>query len=150
MVNALLSEDLPEDRFVTAVFGRLEPREHRLRYVSAGHGPMLHYQSATGRLFELPSQGCPIGVRPGVPFEPPWEVTFATGDLVVILTDGFTEWIDASGRMFGNERLERLIQRYHALPASDLIAALYRSVLDFAGGTPQLDDLTALVLKRVD
>jgi serine phosphatase RsbU (regulator of sigma subunit) len=31
---------------------------------------------------------------------------------------------------------------------AEIISALYKSVIQFSGGTPQDDDLTALVIKR--
>jgi serine phosphatase RsbU (regulator of sigma subunit) len=35
------------------------------------------------------------------------------------------------------------------LPASQIISSLHEAVLRFAGGTRQLDDLTAVVVKRL-
>ncbi len=76
-------------------------------------------------------------------------MTFSPGDLVVLLTDGFFEWSDAEGRQFGTERLRKLICLHHGLAAVDLIQTLYRAVLGFAGDSPQRDDLTAVVIKKL-
>jgi hypothetical protein len=35
------------------------------------------------------------------------------------------------------------------MPASELIARLHQDVLTFSAGTPQADDLTAAVIKRL-
>lgn len=40
------------------------------------------------------------------------------------------------------------IRRSDALPPQEIISALYADVLQFAGGTQQMDDLTALIVKR--
>jgi phosphoserine phosphatase len=39
LVDILLADDLPEDRFITLFFALYEPSTGRLRYNSAGHGP---------------------------------------------------------------------------------------------------------------
>ena len=40
-VNQILSQDLSDDRFVTAFLGILDPLRNRLHYVSGGQGPLL-------------------------------------------------------------------------------------------------------------
>ena len=63
-------------------------------------------------------------------------------------TDGFFEWADPEGEQFGTERVHDVIHRHRGATATELIAILYRTVLDFARGTPQADDLTAVIVKR--
>jgi phosphoserine phosphatase len=72
----------------------------------------------------------------------------APGDLLVLLTDGFYEYQDAAGQVFGKERVGDLIHRLHARPTSDILGALLAEVRRFAGSAKQIDDLTALVVKR--
>ena len=45
-INDQLVADLPEDRFVTAFLGQLDPAAHLLRYHSGGQGPLLHFHAA--------------------------------------------------------------------------------------------------------
>ena len=40
-VNQLLTHDLPPAKFITAVVGILDPKEHAMQMFSAGHGPLL-------------------------------------------------------------------------------------------------------------
>ena len=47
-VNNQLVEDLPEEHFVTAFLGMLDPRSHEVVYHAAGQGPLLHFHAATG------------------------------------------------------------------------------------------------------
>jgi phosphoserine phosphatase len=70
------------------------------------------------------------------------------GDIVVLLTDGFVEWENSSGEQFGAERLSAIIRQFSDREPEVIIAELYDSVLKFAGGTPQQDDLTAVLIKR--
>ncbi|MFM7291602.1 MAG: SpoIIE family protein phosphatase, partial [Planctomycetia bacterium] len=80
--------------------------------------------------------------------DPPATVSFAPGDLLVLLTDGFYEWARADGEQFGAERVRELIRAHRHAAAAELIGLLHRAVVDFAAGTPQGDDLTAVIVKR--
>ena len=149
LVDRLLAEDLPEDRFITLFFGLLYPPDGRVRYTSAGHGPTLVYRAATGAVEELPPHGCPLGVAPELTRADSTNVPLAPGDILAIFTDGFTEWADARNVQFGNDRLGAAMSRHRDLPAARLIAAIHDDLLAHTGGTPQPDDLTAVILKRL-
>jgi serine phosphatase RsbU (regulator of sigma subunit) len=71
------------------------------------------------------------------------------GDLVALFTDGFFEWSNGREEAFGIDRLKERIRHHQALPSAEIIGAIHRDVLEFAEGTPQLDDLTAVVIKKV-
>lgn len=70
------------------------------------------------------------------------------GDIVVLITDGFVEWENERGEQFGTDRLADVIQRFAGQEPEEIIAELYTSVLGFVDGTPQQDDLTAVLIKR--
>jgi phosphoserine phosphatase len=149
LVNDLLNQDLPDDRFVTAFVGLLEPAEHRFAYISAGQGPVFHYTRSTGEVREMPTSGLPLGVLPGRSYELSRAFVFEPGDLLLFVTDGIVEWPDPERNRFDNERVYAALRRHHALPAAGLIQAIYQAAREFARGTPQRDDLTAVVIKRI-
>jgi len=149
LVNQLLAADVPDGGFVTAFFGLLQRTGNRLCYISAGQGPILHFQETDGTVRELATQGVPLGLVPDFGYEVPVELTLSPGDLVVLLTDGFYEWSDAEGKQFGTEKMRELIRLQHHLPAGDVIRTLHEAVLGFAGASPQRDDLTAVVIKKL-
>jgi serine phosphatase RsbU (regulator of sigma subunit) len=62
---------------------------------------------------------------------------------------GFLEWTNRGGEQFGVERFKDAIRQSKENCPSDVISALFASVLAFSGGSKQQDDLTALVIKRV-
>jgi serine phosphatase RsbU (regulator of sigma subunit) len=72
------------------------------------------------------------------------------GDMVVLATDGFFEWENPEGEQFGVARLTQAVRDARHLPSEQIIAELYTAVKTFANGTKQMDDLTAVVIKRVD
>lgn len=147
-VHRLLCLDLPENRFVTAFCGILDPAAATVDFMSAGQGPILLYEALSGAIRELPAQGLPLAFFPEATYEGVTRIALAEGDMLVLLTDGFYEWAATSGEAFGEERVLELIRRLHDRPASEIIDSIYRAVVDFAAGARQGDDLTAVIVKR--
>ncbi len=147
-INRLLCGDLPPGRLVTFVAGALDPATGRVELLSAGHAPLLLYIAHDGRVQSFDAHGPPFGVFAGMAYGPPQEIVLGPGDMLVLVTDGFFEWTNASDEDFGFERLHAAIRAGKDLPPDRLIAHLHKSVADFVAGTPQSDDLTAVVLKR--
>jgi serine phosphatase RsbU (regulator of sigma subunit) len=148
-LNHLLYEDLPAEKFVTLAAGLLNPREATLHLISAGHGPLLFFSSAEDRFHRYDAQGVPLGLLPHANYCCAKVLTFAPGDILVLLTDGFTEWANTEDEDFGENRLQDVIRACRNKPSAAIIADLYSAVRSFAGPTQQLDDLTAVVVKRI-
>ena len=148
-MNQLLDGDLPLSKFVTMVVGFLDPEEGTLHLISAGHGPLFFYSSKEDKVCILDAQGPPLGLLPQCNYGDPAILKVLPGDILVLITDGFTEWANADGEEFGADRLMEVIRASRDLAPAGIIAQLYSEVVKFAGPTPQRDDLTGLVVKRV-
>jgi PAS domain S-box-containing protein len=70
----------------------------------------------------------------------------ATGDTLVLYTDGVTDTVGADGR-FGDQRLRDLLGDRAGCPPADLLGALEAGLTEFQVGT-QADDTAALALRR--
>jgi sigma-B regulation protein RsbU (phosphoserine phosphatase) len=90
-----------------------------------------------------------LGLLPNFSYQGPQILKFAKGDILVLVTDGFIEWANAEGEDFGQNRIVEVIRSYRDLPSATIISALQSAVVKFAGPMQQLDDLTALVVKRI-
>lgn len=148
-VNDLLGEDLREGTFVTAFIGFLDPVAGEVEYASAGHGPILSFSARTGGVVEHATHGTPLGLFPGMDYDPPSRVELLPGDMLLLFTDGFFEWVDPNGEQFGHERLTEVVRRSSERPAAEIIQAVYDAVVAFSRGTKQADDCSAVVVKRV-
>jgi sigma-B regulation protein RsbU (phosphoserine phosphatase) len=148
-LNQLLCARDLDERIVTGFFGVLQAAENRIEYVSAGQGPLLFSSYAKGTIDELEIQGFPLGLSPTLTFGPPGGVVLAPGDFLALITDGFFEWFNGRGECYGVERMKAQILRDRDQPAAAIIARLHASVLEFADGSPQPDDLTAVLIKRL-
>ncbi|HUO34138.1 MAG TPA: PP2C family protein-serine/threonine phosphatase [Candidatus Acidoferrum sp.] len=147
-INSLISRDLQEGRFVTFVVAVCSPRNSRIELLSAGHGPLFMYFPKDDRFDKTDAQGLPLGISPTLVSDPPLQLEFHSGDLLVLATDGFYEWANAQGEMFGTDRMEDTIRKSRDKRASEIISAMYKAVSEFSGGTKQQDDLTAVIIKR--
>ncbi|MCB9858277.1 MAG: SpoIIE family protein phosphatase [Phycisphaerales bacterium] len=147
-VNDLLCEDLPDDRFVTAFFGLLDPDRGVLSYLSGGHGPLFKYTRKTDEIEELPANGFPLGIMPNAEWPTPEIVEMAPGDLFVVVTDGFFECQNPDRQQLGTAKLTDLIRSMRDRPCSEIIAGMHDAVLEWVAGQPQDDDLTALVIRK--
>ena len=147
-LNCLLADDLSANRFITFAVVFLDPPKSEVEVLSAGHGPILWYRSATNDLESLEAQGIPLGMMAGVNYERAQARGLAPGDMIVLVTDGFYEWENPQGEEFGLERLEQTIRGARDFSAEEVIARLRLSVESFCQGTEQKDDLTAVVVKR--
>jgi phosphoserine phosphatase RsbU/P len=132
--------------FVTAFYGIYDPANRQLTYACAGHNPPRLKRCDDGSIASLDGvSNLPLGLFPDLQFE---EATLRLipGDQIIFYTDGITEAFDASGDMFGLERLDEVLENCH-LRADGLIEEILKALEAFTGGLPATDDRTLLVAK---
>lgn len=145
-MNDQLSADLADDRFVTAFVGLLDPAANTIEYLSAGQGPLL--LMGPDGVENRAANALPLGVMAGFPFEASDRFELSPGSKLVLLTDGFFETSNLAGELFGEERVVRFMRENAHRSPTEQIAGLHEQVTAFAGGQPQADDLTAVVIAR--
>jgi serine phosphatase RsbU (regulator of sigma subunit) len=152
-VNQLLAEDLPGGRFVTMVSVLINPRGGPLALLSAGHGPIVLYVGKSGAVQDILPQDLPLAIEPDMRFGPAQSISLEHGDVLALVTDGYTEWARAGetgrGEEFGVARLRESLGRHAHLPASSMIEAITADVTRFTAPTRQQDDLTMVIIRRV-
>jgi sigma-B regulation protein RsbU (phosphoserine phosphatase) len=148
-LNALLTDDMPEGRFVTFVGVLVDSVHHRAEMISAGHGPLFRCITASGELIESDADGLPFGLLPDSDYGPANEFTLEPGDSVLLVTDGLFEWTNAAGEAYGLERLRASIRALARSSAEEMIHGLYDQARQFVGDVPQEDDVSIVVVRRV-
>ena len=146
--NALLHRDLHHERFVVLFLAALEPATSRLEFVGAGCAPIV-YRHTGDRFIRFEATVPPLGVLPTIGDNISTDLTLGPDDTVAMLTDGLYEWEDETGRQFGLERLADTVRRHADGSAAQLIRRAYQDVLAHAGHVPQVDDVTAMIIKRM-
>jgi phosphoserine phosphatase RsbU/P len=139
-LNAELVAGRWQDRFVTLVLAVLDPREHVLTLVNAGHcPPLLRRDSQPVEELAEQQTGLPLGVAEDYVYEQA-VINVLPGDFFLLLTDGISEAMNGRNELYGLERVRRQV----AMPIGS-VAELGRHVLsdlrNFVGDQPQSDDI---------
>ncbi|MEM9373816.1 MAG: PP2C family protein-serine/threonine phosphatase [Planctomycetota bacterium] len=149
-LNDELVHDLGDGRFVTFAAVIITPGMHEVLSTSAGHGPLLLYRGADDSIERFGADALPLGVYSSDDEVEAVTHTLETGDVFLLLTDGFFEWASPSGEQYGTTRLAESLARHGSKAPDQLVAALLADLEAFAQGTEQPDDLTAVVIRRTE
>lgn len=147
LVNRVIMPDIEDDRFITLLLGRLDPRRRTFVYASAGHTTGYHF-NAEGKVKQaLPSTSTPLGIVAECDFPAGQSLELEAGDLILFLTDGIVESRAPDGIVFGAERTVALLRIYRQESARQIVEELYHAVRAYSQDQPQYDDITATVIK---
>lgn len=143
----LLAEDLGNERYITLLLVRLDPVARTLTFTNAGH-PAGQLIDAAGNVKAiLKRSGRPLGRQGATPYPPGETIAVASGDILLLLTDGIDEAMRADGDVFGVERAVDVVRQQREQPAAQLVEAICRAAREFTTPEPQADDLTVVVVK---
>lgn len=132
-------------RYVTAMFLRLNPREHLLEAVNAGHNPGFILNGGENPVM-IQASGTPVGM---LPFSTYKEEKFTLGEKSKLLfyTDGMTE-VFRGEEEFGQDRLLQTFRSCNSNDPKAILDSLWQALDAFATQETQSDDMTALVIRR--
>lgn len=131
--------------FVTAFYAVFHPATKRLTYACAGHNPP-RLRRADGSIIPLDAVG---GFPLGLFDEPSYadsSINLASGDLLLLYTDGIVEAMDNNRREFGVSRLDELLRTPDLTP-DEAAKAVTQAVERFTQNAPISDDRTLLAAK---
>jgi len=132
-------------RFTTAFLAELDPADRVLNYINAGHNnPVL--RRGSGAIERLDRGGVPLGIQQDAAYEE-GHVSLASGDWLVIFTDGLVEAVNQFGEEFGETRLLAVMQTNAGMTPDLLLQRIIAEVNAFVGSTPQHDDITCMLIK---
>ena len=145
--NRVLAEDLGYERYVTLFLARLNPVDRTFAYVNAGHVPGYIFGESGEVISSLKRTGRPLGLRPGTVYQESTEIELSPGQMILLVTDGFEEAVNARDELMGVEHVLEVTGQNRHKPAADIVQALYQAARDFTGALAPIDDLTAIVIK---
>jgi sigma-B regulation protein RsbU (phosphoserine phosphatase) len=129
------------------ILTRLDPKTLSLVYTNAGHPTGYVVDSNAKVKIFLKRTGVPLGIQPTAQYAAAPGIQLASGDIVLLLTDGIEEAMSPSDEFFGIERTLEVVRKNADKPSGKIVEALYQSVRAFSEDRPQLDDVTAVVVK---
>jgi sigma-B regulation protein RsbU (phosphoserine phosphatase) len=146
-LNEQLCAENEQMMFVTAFLAVLHLRTGEVDYVNAGHNPPL-LRHPDGSVDLLPSgQNTALAVMEGLRYTQ-GRIRLASGDTLLLYTDGITEATDAAGVLFTEGRLVAAV-RAHQPEGGALPAAVLQAVRAFEAGAAQADDITCVAVRYV-
>jgi phosphoserine phosphatase RsbU/P len=117
----------------------------------AGHDSPLLYKNESQNVIPLKPPGMVLGIDSGSVFDRltnDFTVPLERDDCLVLYTDGVTEALDNDENEFGVERLIASIRANAQKGAQALVTRVIDEVRDFAGSTPQHDDITLIAIRK--
>ena len=132
--------------FATLQFLRLDLKNRQAFFVDCGHNPLIHLPSRTGRCRLLKGENLPMGL---VETEEYRQSVFEVepNDLVVLYSDGITENHSDDNELFGIERFTALLEEHAALPTTEIVATIEKTLTEFCACANFPDDVTCIVLR---
>jgi sigma-B regulation protein RsbU (phosphoserine phosphatase) len=134
--------------FVAYLLGAIDTAARTVRFANAGQTkPLLKSRSGL-KWLDPPGVRFPLGMQEESAYEE-MTVPLESGDVLFMLTDGFTEAMNPREEMFGAERVEEAVRgsAIDGFSAEKIIERLTTSVRSYAAGAPQHDDMTIVVVR---
>ena len=148
-LNRITWEVSPDHVYATMFHGCIDPLEHRLRYVNAGHDAVILVRNNLRRAVRLESTGTVLGLSTKAVFGQGW-VPLESGDILVALTDGITEASDAEGRVLDEGVILATVRDHPDASSSRLAGYIIEAVDTFLRGRQPEDDRTVVVVRFND
>ena len=145
-VNKLLCEKSLPFQFVTLFLFLLSPPGMG-QFISAGHNPAYLFRAATGKIEELGSDACVLGLLALASYQSR-AFHLCKGDILVVYSDGLTDAQNQQEEMFGEERLLQIIQQEAPSGSHALEQGFLKAIEEFTQGMPQTDDITFMVIEK--
>jgi serine phosphatase RsbU (regulator of sigma subunit)/CHASE2 domain-containing sensor protein len=149
VANGEVSRDNPGNLFVTCFAAILDLHSGELRYCNAGHDNpyRLHAGYDAPRRID-DGDGPPLCAMPDFDYRGAC-TQLLPGEMLCLMTDGVSEAQTPAGQLYGNERLQHLLQdlQHRGVDARTLVEAVQADVAVFAAGGEPADDLTILALR---
>ncbi len=146
-INKQLCTRAKQGMFVTLVYILLDVKTGQISFSNAGHSsPVYVDEEGVQILGTHQAKGPPLGILPEAEYGQDQFVLKEKG-MVFIYTDGIIEAKNKDRKLFGFNRLEKVVAAYREDPAM-LVRQVVDSVDRFSLGQGQSDDLTLVCFKK--
>jgi sigma-B regulation protein RsbU (phosphoserine phosphatase) len=146
--NKLLFHCTDDKKFATVFYGILNSLEHKIIYSNAGHNNPYLFKKNSDPI-PLEAGGLLLSFMEEISYDE-GVVEFVPDDLLLIYSDGVTEAMDDNEIEFGDEKLISLVQEHYNDGVDKIISKIVKAVNIHACKQPQMDDITLLIIKRLE
>jgi two-component system, sensor histidine kinase ChiS len=142
-VNRVMCDNIAGQGFISFFCAVIDAGGKRLTYCNAGHNPPI-LVSGPGEGVYLDGGGVVLGVFCHWQYEER-SIHLASGDRILMYTDGITESRNMDGEEFGKERLTNLVCGFQGNDAAALTEASIAAASEFSKGNFE-DDVTVVAV----
>jgi serine phosphatase RsbU (regulator of sigma subunit) len=146
-LNHMVRRTTERRTYMTLLCAVIDSEAGTLTVTSAGHPPVLRYDSQ-GRCFDEIGQGAPpLGTFLQADYIEE-RLPVAPGDLLIFYTDGLVEARNGQGQDYGDARLRRAVARAAgSRTAREVRDSILGDLSNFKGDEEQADDITVVVVR---
>lgn len=146
-LNYTLYENTHGERFITFFLGYFNFKTRELTYVNAGHNPPLLCREETSKCENLHAGTTILGAFDELPFLEIGKRKNLKNFALHLYTDGLTEAMNPSEEEYGEERLEKFVDKNRGLDPEEFHRKFLKKINQFSKDVPLRDDLTLLSLR---
>jgi len=146
-MNAIFCRDSLPNSFASLIYLEFGSDSGVVRFLNAGHIPPVVVQGPA--IAETPKGETALGILPDATYSEQ-SIELHKGDILLAYSDGLTEARNEQGNFFGEQRVLRLLPELGKLTARELGERLLQEIDHFVGEARASDDLSLVILKRVD
>ncbi|WP_339707098.1 PP2C family protein-serine/threonine phosphatase [Algoriphagus aquimarinus] len=146
-LNYTLYENTHGERFITFFLGHFNFKTRELTYVNAGHNPPLLCREETKKCESLHAGTTILGAFDELPFLEIGKRENLQKFSLHLYTDGLTEAMNPFEEEYGEERLEKFVDKNMIMDPDDFHRKFLKKIKEFSKDVPLRDDLTLLSLR---
>src|SRR5262249_60041647 len=132
-LNNFISVDHGGGRFMTMHLAVIDAKAGAMRWVSAGHDPVIVFDPADNGFTEVGEGDLPLGVMEDTQYREQTSPALRSGQILFIGTDGVWEMPDPKGEQYGKGRLREVIRECAARPAAEIARSVRERLTAFLG-----------------
>ncbi|MCG6154565.1 PP2C family protein-serine/threonine phosphatase [Rubinisphaera margarita] len=143
-LNGMLARLTEANQFMSFICGIIDPGQRTFTYCNAGHPQPIHLSE--GRLEYLHSSGLLMGIDGDVIYSQN-QVTLNSDDVLVIYSDGVSEALNESNRLFRQDGIAEAALSSESQSARGIFEAIWSGMHTHLDRDHSSDDATTLVIK---
>ncbi len=144
-LNLVLLKILPEDQYITLLYGIIDLQKYTFDYINCGHPCPILFAGKTGEISTLEGMTYPLGVRKNVPFhEARRRVALPTNCKILVFTDGILTFRKENRMMRTDDLIEIFLGSIHLRTRyilNDMYMKMLKTSTQFAD-----DDVSMLLI----
>jgi len=124
----------------------LKIKKNKIIASTAGMPPVLILRKKSQTIEEIRIKGPPLGVFSNYSYKQT-ETNIRSGDIILLMSDGFTELFNQDDEMLGIDKVKKIFQEAVKKSPDQIIASLNKAGKKWSKGRVQEDDITFILIK---